>query len=61
MTNRVCDRRKPSSTGAVIQPRRYAVSHMSPLVHAIRIVPDGLGGKLDGGADPAGDGMAAQV
>jgi hypothetical protein len=36
---------------------RYAVSYAMPIVHAIRIVD----GKLDGGADPAGDGMAAQV
>ena len=35
----------------------WPVSHMSPLVHAIRIT----GGKLDGGADAAGDGMAAAV
>jgi hypothetical protein len=28
-----------------------------PFVHAIRIVD----GKMDGGADPAGDGMAAQI
>ena len=34
---------------------RHAFSHMFPLVHAIRIVD----GRLDGGADPAGDGMAA--
>ena len=34
---------------------RHAFSHMAPLVHAIRIVD----GQLDGGADPAGDGMAA--
>ena len=57
MTNRVL-----RSTEAELQRRgyptkRYAVSHMSPLVHAIRIVD----GTLDGGADPASDGMAAQV
>ncbi|MBT3532257.1 MAG: gamma-glutamyltransferase [Rhodospirillaceae bacterium] len=37
--------------------RRHAVSHMMPHVHGIRIVD----GKLDGGADPSNDGMAAQV
>jgi gamma-glutamyltranspeptidase/glutathione hydrolase len=33
---------------------RHAYSHMFPLVHATRFAD----GKLDGGADPAGDGMA---
>lgn len=37
--------------------RRYPVSYMVPLVHAIRL----RNGALDGGADPAGDGMAATV
>ena len=37
------------------ETRRYAASYVTPIVHAIRL----LGGKLDGGADPAGDGMAA--
>jgi gamma-glutamyltranspeptidase/glutathione hydrolase len=36
---------------------RHAFSHMFPLVHAIRIND----GRLDGGADPAGDGMAAAI
>ncbi len=36
---------------------RYATSYATPLVHAIRL----RDGRLDGGADPAGDGMAAQV
>jgi gamma-glutamyltranspeptidase / glutathione hydrolase len=36
---------------------RYPVSYMVPLVHAIRM----NGEQLDGGADPAGDGMAASV
>jgi gamma-glutamyltranspeptidase/glutathione hydrolase len=34
---------------------RYPHSHMVPIVHAIRFTDNGL----DGGADPAGDGMAA--
>ena len=34
---------------------RYAASYITPIVHAIRIKD----GKLDGGADPSGDGMAA--
>ena len=37
------------------ETRRYAASYVTPIVHAIRIHD----GKLDGGADPAGDGMAA--
>lgn len=36
---------------------RYAVSYATPIVHAIRM----RDGKMDGGADPSGDGMAAQV
>ncbi len=34
---------------------RYAASYVTPLLHAIRMTDNGL----DGGADPAGDGMAA--
>ena len=36
---------------------RHAVSYMMPILQAIRIID----GKLDGGSDPSGDGMAAQV
>ncbi len=36
---------------------RHAFSHMRPHVHGIRIID----GKLDGGADPSSDGVAAQV
>jgi len=36
---------------------RYATSYATPIVHAIRMVD----GKLDGGADPSCDGMAAQA
>jgi gamma-glutamyltranspeptidase / glutathione hydrolase len=61
MTNRVLRSTEAELNRRGYPTKRYAVSHMSPLVHAIRIVPDGFGGKLDGGADPAGDGMAAQV
>ncbi len=57
ITNRIL-----RSTERALQDRgyptmRYAVSYATPLVHAIRL----RDGKLDGGADPAGDGMAAQV
>jgi len=37
------------------ETRRYAASYVMPMVHAIRL----QNGMLDGGADPAGDGMAA--
>ena len=57
MTNRVLRSTEAELNRRGYPTKRYAVSHMSPLVHAIRIVD----GRLDGGADPAGDGMAAQV
>jgi gamma-glutamyltranspeptidase/glutathione hydrolase len=37
--------------------KRHAVSYTNPIVQAIRLVD----GRLDGGADPSGDGMAAAV
>ena len=54
ITNRVL-----RSTQAALEARGYPVmrhpfSYMFPLVHAIRMVD----GRLDGGADPAGDGLA---
>ena len=36
---------------------RYPASYITPLVHAIRFEH----GIMDGGADPAGDGMCASV
>ena len=36
---------------------RHAVSYMMPILQAIRIID----GKLDGGSDPSGDGMAVQI
>ena len=36
---------------------RFAASYVTPIVHAIRMT----NGELDGGADPAGDGMAAST
>lgn len=36
---------------------RHAFSYLTPTVHGIRIVD----GKLDGGADPSGDGMSGSV
>jgi len=57
LTNRIL-----RSTQRALEARGYAVlrhpfSHMFPLVHAVRMVE----GRLDGGADPAGDGMAQAV
>ena len=57
MTNRVLRSTEAELNRRGYATKRHAVSHMSPLVHAIRIT----GGKLDGGADPAGDGMAAAI
>jgi len=57
VTNRIL-----RSTQRELEARGYPVmrhpfSHMFPLVHAIRL----RDGRLDGGADPAGDGMAMAV
>jgi len=57
LTNRIL-----RSTQRALEARGYAVlrhpySHMFPLLHAVRMVD----GRLDGGADPAGDGMAQAV
>ncbi len=54
LTNRIL-----RSTESALRARGYPVqrhpfSYMAPLVHAIRLAD----GRLDGGADPAGDGMA---
>ncbi len=54
LTNRIL-----RSTQRALEARGYPVlrhpfSYMTPLVHAVRIVD----GRLDGGADPSGDGMA---
>ena len=48
----------PGDEFVIVRPTvRYAVSFMVPFVHAIRMVD----GVLDGGADPASDGMAAGI
>lgn len=57
VTNRIL-----RSTQRALEERGYPVmhhpfSHMFPLVHAIRL----QAGRLDGGADPAGDGMAMSI
>jgi gamma-glutamyltranspeptidase/glutathione hydrolase len=57
LTNRIL-RATQRALGAKGYPvHRHAYSHMFPLVHALRQVA----GRWDGGADPAGDGMAASV
>jgi gamma-glutamyltranspeptidase / glutathione hydrolase len=57
LTNRILRSSEKGLQGRGYATRRYAVSYMVPLVHAIRMQE----GRLDGGADPAGDGMAAGV
>lgn len=55
LTNRIFRGVKRDLNEDGYKTRRYAASYVIPIVHAIRL----LEGKLDGGADPAGDGMAA--
>ena len=57
LTNRILRRTERELQARGYPTRRYALSYMSPNVHAIRIAD----GRLDGGADPSGDGMAASV
>lgn len=57
LNNRVLRRTERALQAMGYPVHRHAYSHMFPLVHAVRCV----GGRLDGGADPAGDGMAASV
>ena len=57
LTNRIL-----RSTERELQTRgyptiRHAVSYTNPILQGIRIVD----GVLDGGSDPSGDGMAAQI
>lgn len=57
VTNRILRSTERDLQAKGYSTMRYAVSYTMPFVHAIRIVD----GKMDGGADPAGDGMAAQI
>jgi gamma-glutamyltranspeptidase/glutathione hydrolase len=57
LTNRIFRSVEAELNAAGYATTRYAASYVTPLVHAIRLCD----GKLDGGADPAGDGMAAAV
>ena len=55
LTNRIFRGVESALNDAGYETARYAASYVTPIVHAVRIID----GKLDGGADPAGDGMAA--
>ena len=55
ITNRIFRSAEADLNVAGYETTRYAASYVTPLVHAVRL----MDGKLDGGADPAGDGMAA--
>lgn len=57
ITNRVLRSTEKKLQAKGYSTMRYAVSYATPIVHAIRMVD----GNMDGGADPSGDGMAAQV
>jgi gamma-glutamyltranspeptidase / glutathione hydrolase len=57
VTNRILRSTERELQSRGYPTKRHAHSYMNPIVHAIRIVD----GKLDGGADPSGDGMAAMV
>lgn len=57
ITNRILRSTQRALEAKGYRVHRHAFSAMNPLVHAIRLVD----GQLDGGADPAGDGMAMAV
>lgn len=57
ITNRILRSTEKELQAKGYSTMRYAVSYATPIVHAIRMVD----GKMDGGADPSGDGMSAQV
>jgi gamma-glutamyltranspeptidase/glutathione hydrolase len=57
LTNRILRRTERALQARGYPTKRHALSYMTPNVHAIRI----RDGRLDGGADPSSDGMAASV
>jgi gamma-glutamyltranspeptidase/glutathione hydrolase len=57
VTNRILRATQRALEAKGYKVHRHPFSYMFPLVHALRIVD----GKLDGGADPAGDGLAMAV
>jgi len=57
LTNRIFRSVEAELNDSGYETVRYAASYVTPIVHAVRII----NGQLDGGADPAGDGMAASI
>ena len=57
LTNRILRSTERDLQAKGYPTRRLPYSYFMPTVHAIRI----QNGRFDGGADPSGDGMAAQV
>ena len=57
VTNRILRSTQRALEAKGYKVHRHPFSYMFPLVHAVRMVD----GKLDGGADPAGDGLAMSV
>ncbi|MEM7684925.1 MAG: gamma-glutamyltransferase [Pseudomonadota bacterium] len=57
LTNRILRSTERELRAKGYPTKRLAYSYYMPTVHAIRMVD----GKLDGGADPSGDGMAASI
>ncbi len=57
ITNRILHDTERALQARGYRTKRWPLSYMFPLVHAIRL----RDGQLDGGADPAGDGLAAGV
>ena len=57
LTNRILRHTEHELSRRGYPTLRYAASYAVPLIHAIRVHD----GKLDGGADPAGDGLWAEV
>lgn len=55
LTNRIFRSVEAELNDSGYETARFAASYVTPIVHAVRIID----GKLDGGADPAGDGMVA--
>ena len=57
VTNRILRKTEAALQGMGYTTKRHGHSYMMPTVHTIRISDD----KLDGGADPSGDGMAMGI
>ena len=57
LTNRILRATERDLQSRGYPTKRHAMSYMTPTVHTIRIQD----GRLDGGADPSGDGMAAAI